>query len=159
MGTEIERKFLVAGDDWRTGAPGTPLRQGYLSLDPDRTVRLRTDGRQGWLTIKGRGHDAVRPEYEYVIPLADADEMLDRLCLRPLIAKTRHRVPHAGQVWEVDVFGASLDGLVMAEAELPRADHPLALPSWVGREVTGDPRYTNAGLVKAGRRPEPEGAA
>src|SRR5687767_468661 len=94
MGTEIERKFLVIDDRWKhTADAGRRLRQGYLSLDPDRTVRVRQDGDQGWLTIKGRAQGVSRLELEYPVPLEDADLLLDRLCHRPLVEKTRYLVP------------------------------------------------------------------
>ena len=147
MPQEIERKFLVRSDAWRIGATGAPYRQGYLSLDKDRTVRLRVAGDAGFLTVKGRSAGAARAEYEYPIPREHADEMLDRLCLRPLIEKTRYRIPHGGLTWEVDEFAGENAGLVVAEVELDAEDQAIALPPWVGREVTGDPRYANASLV------------
>jgi CYTH domain-containing protein len=148
MPREIERKFLVTSDEWRIGAQGKRYRQGYLSIDVDRTVRVRVAGDQGFLTVKGRSAGASRAEYEYPIPVAHAEEMLDRLCLRPLIEKTRYRVAHGGLVWEVDVFAGESSGLTVAEVELEAEDQAVALPPWVGREVTGDPRYANASLVQ-----------
>jgi CYTH domain-containing protein len=145
---EIERKFLVTSDAWRIGAEGKIYRQGYLSLDVDRTVRVRVAGDQGFLTVKGRSVGASRAEYEYPIPVAHAEEMLDRLCLRPLIEKTRYRVAHEGLVWEVDAFAGENAGLVVAEVELEAEDQVVALPPWVGREVTSDPRYANGSLVQ-----------
>jgi adenylate cyclase len=147
MSREIERKFLVRSDAWRQGASGKAYRQGYLSVDPDRTVRVRVAGDAAFLTVKGRAEGAARAEYEYAIPRAEAEEMLDRLCLRPLIEKTRYRIPHEGLVWEVDEFSGDNAGLVVAEVELVAEDQAVALPPWVGREVTGDPRYANASLV------------
>ena len=147
MGREIERKFLVIGDGWREGAVGRLYRQGYLSADPLRTVRVRSDGRSGFLTVKGPNRGAARDEYEYEIPLADAEEMLDRLRTGPLVEKTRYLVPHAGLVWEVDVFEGENRGLVVAEVELEGEDQPVQLPSWIGREVTGDERYYNVNLA------------
>ena len=147
MPREIERKFLVTSDAWRIDAQGKRYRQGYLSIDVDRTVRVRVAGDAGFLTVKGRSSGAARAEYEYPIPLAHAEEMLDRLCLRPLIEKTRYRIPHGGLVWEVDVFAGENAGLVVAEVEIEAEDQEVALPPWVGREVTGDHRYANASLV------------
>lgn len=142
---EIERKFLVVSDAWRHGARGVSLRQGYLCTDPDRTVRVRLQGDEGRLTIKGRRRGAEAPEFEYAIPAADAARLLD-LCAAPPIEKTRYRVPHAGVVWEVDEFHGPNAGLVVAEVELERADQPIVPPSWIGREVTDDPGYSNARL-------------
>ncbi len=148
MGTEIERKFLVADLSIVDGVPGTAYRQGYLSTDPDRTVRVRRAGDRGFVTIKGRAEGARRDEFEYAIPVADADELLDRLCLRPLVEKTRYRLAHAGHTWEVDVFAGDNAGLVVAEVELGSEDEAITRPPWLGDEVTDDPRYLNANLVR-----------
>ena len=150
MAKEIERKFLVTGDGWRPGALGIPYRQGYLSAGADAvcTVRARIAGEHAWLTVKGRSSEGARDEYEYPIPLADAEEMLERLCIGDRIKKIRYRVPHAGHIWEVDEFAGENAPLVVAEVELDRIDAEVALPSWVGLEVTYDPRYTNAALAR-----------
>lgn len=148
MGTEIERKFLVRDDTWRAGATGTRYRQGFLSTDPDRTVRVRVSKAHGFLTVKGRTRGSARAEFEYEIPLDDATELLDRLAKRPLIEKTRYRVEVSGLVWEVDVFEGENAGLVMAEVELASEDQEVVKPPWCGMEVTGDPRYYNARLVE-----------
>jgi CYTH domain-containing protein len=146
---EIERKFLVRADAWHPdAATGTRYRQGYLCSAPDRVVRVRTAGGEGFLTVKGATEGITRLEYEYRIPVADADELLDRLCPRPLIEKTRYRVPWAGRVWEVDVFEGENEGLVLAEVELPSADAAVELPPWAGAEVSEDPRYYNANLAR-----------
>jgi CYTH domain-containing protein len=147
MAIEIERKFLVRDDAWRTAASGDRYRQGYLSTVPGRTVRVRVIADVGYLTIKGATVGAVRSEYEYVIPVEDAHAMLDGLCLRPLIEKTRYRIEYQGLVWEVDEFEGENDGLVVAEVELESQDQAITLPGWAGDEVTGDPRYYNANLV------------
>jgi adenylate cyclase len=147
MGQEIERKFLVTGSDWRD-APATTYRQGYLSTDKNRTVRVRVAGDRGFLTIKGITVGASRSEYEYSIPVADALEMLANLCLRPLIEKRRYRVEHGGLTWEVDVFFGDNEGLVLAEVELDDETQQIDLPPWVGREVTGDARFYNANLIR-----------
>jgi len=147
MGVEIERKFLVVGDDWRSLAEGVEYRQGYLSTDRERTVRVRTRDGEGFLTIKGVTRGATRLEFEYQIPKADADELLDELCLEPIIYKIRRRIPYAGHVWEVDEFLGDNEGLVLAEIELEAADEAFEVPAWIGEEVTGDPRYYNANLV------------
>ena len=149
MAKEIERKFLVTGDGWRPGAHGVRYRQGYLSAGADAgcTVRTRVAGGRAWLTIKGPAAEGARDEYEYPIPVGDAEEMLERLCAGR-IEKTRYRVPFAGHTWEVDEFTGENAPLVVAEVELDRIDAVVALPSWVGLEVTYDPRYTNAALAR-----------
>ena len=147
MAQEIERKFLVAGDAWRALAEGVVYRQGYLSTDVERTLRVRVAGPKGTLTVKGITVGATRAEFEYEIPLTDAEAMLDALCIRPLIEKTRHKIEFDGLVWEVDVFAGDNHGLVIAEVELAREDQAFRLPDWIGEEVTDDPRYYNANLV------------
>ncbi len=146
MALEIERKFLVSGDGWRVLATGTPYCQGYLAAEPTRTVRVRIAGDQGYLTIKGLGDGLSRPEYEYAIPLTDAQEMLHRLCLPPLIEKVRYKIAWQGLIWEVDEFAGENQGLILAEVELEHPDQAIELPPWIGQEVTGDPRYYNARL-------------
>jgi adenylate cyclase len=148
MGLEIERKFLVMGDAWRDGALPVLIRQGYLCADGERTVRVRVKGDHGYITVKGMPSGLVRPEYEYEIPLADASAMLDKLCLRPQIEKRRHPVMHDGILWEVDEFLNENAPLIVAEVELRDAAQSLALPTWVGQEVTSDSRYTNSNLAR-----------
>ena len=148
MAKEIERKFLVKDNSWRAGAAGKCYRQGYLSTDKERTVRVRTAGDKGFITVKGASIGATRPEYEYEIPLSDANEMLDTICAHPLIEKTRYRIPSDGLTWEVDEFEGENQGLTVAEVELEDENQEISLPDWIGREVTGDPRYFNANLVK-----------
>jgi adenylate cyclase len=148
MALEIERKFLVDTARWEPPDSGTRYRQGYLSTDPARSVRIRLAGGDAWLTIKGETVGMTREEYEYSIPAVDAGAILDRLCLRPLIEKTRYLVDVAGVTWEVDVFEGENAGLVVAEVELADAHQRIVLPEWAGREVTDDPRYYNASLVR-----------
>lgn len=148
MAKEIERKFLVRGSPWTGGSPGVRYRQGYLSFQPDRSVRVRSDGARGTLTIKGRTTGAARDEFEYEIPLADAEILLDQMCARPLIEKTRYRIPYGGWTWEIDVFEGDNQGLVVAEVELPREDAEVLLPPWAAGEVTQDPRYYNSSLAQ-----------
>jgi adenylate cyclase len=148
VGIEIERKFLVVGDDWRVGADPVHIRQGYLSADGERTVRVRVQGDAGFITVKGKPAGLARAEFEYAIPLADANAMLDQLCLRPLIEKVRHAVWHAGLRWEVDEFLNENAPLIVAEIELSDAAQVVSLPAWAGEEVTGDPRYTNSNLAR-----------
>jgi adenylate cyclase len=147
MAQEIERKFLIANDAWRNGASGVHYRQGYLSTEPTRTVRVRLAGSRGYLTIKGKSSGAARLEYEYEIPAADASELLDLLCQRPLIEKVRYKIAFAGMTWEVDEFEGENAGLLIAEVELQSEDQRVELPPWVGDEVTGDRRYYNASLI------------
>ena len=148
MGIEIERKFLLVGDGWR--ALGTPvlLRQGYLSSDPGRVVRVRVEGQRGAITIKGRSTGATRGEWEYEIPLADANELLDQLCEQLIIEKFRSRITYAGNVWEADEFLGANQGLRFAEIELKSEDQQFDKPDWIGEEVTDDPRYYNSSLVR-----------
>jgi adenylate cyclase len=146
MGTEIERKFLVRDSSVIEGLPGLPYRQGYLSTDPERTVRIRLAGEHAWLTVKGATTGATRAEFEYSIPPADAVALL-AMCAGPLVEKTRHQIEHAGRTWEIDVFAGDNAGLVLAEVELPAEDVPLDVPPWAGEEVTHDARYVNARLV------------
>lgn len=154
MGIEIERRFLVANDGWRDAALGRQrLVQGYLAREDGVSVRLRLNGSGARLTIKGPG-GLSRPEFEYDVPRDDAQQMIEQLCAGRSLAKTRHIVPHGGLRWEVDVFEGVLAGLVIAEVELPAPDHPVALPPWVGREITGDHRYANAVLASAEAPPQ-----
>jgi adenylate cyclase len=153
MGIEIERRFLVVGEAWRAGVTGARrLVQGYLARESGVAVRLRVADGVAVLTIKGPG-GLSRAEYEYAVPLAEAEEMLATLCAGRSLSKTRHRVPHGGWVWEVDVFEGPLAGLVIAEVELPDAARVLEPPPWAGREITGDDRYANAALASAAAPP------
>lgn len=149
MALEIERKFLVDAAQWQPDAArGTRYRQGYLSADPARVVRVRTAGDSAFLTVKGLTVGAVRREYEYPIPLADANEMLDRLCIASVIDKIRYRERLGAYVWEIDVFEGENAGLIVAEVELPSPHATLALLSWAGLEVTGDTRFFNSNLAR-----------
>lgn len=124
------------------------MSQGYLAGSERASVRVRIAGERAWLNIKGGGLVAARAEFEYEIPVADAREMLDNLCERPLIDKTRHWVTHAGSEWEIDEFHGDNEGLIVAELELDREDEEFAVPDWLGIEVTHLPRYYNVCLVK-----------
>lgn len=148
MGFEIERKFLVTGTAWKGPAEGVFTRQGYLSSAADRTVRVRIAGNEGFLTVKGKSQGLSRAEFEYAIPVEDAAAMLEGLCEKPLIEKTRYRVPFGARIWEVDEFHGANAGLVVAEMELESLDEEPDLPPWVGREVSQDARYYNANLAK-----------
>lgn len=147
MGTEIERKFLVTDDTWRGQGTATVFRQGYLSTVKERTVRVRAAGDEGTLTIKGITVGASRTEFEYPIPVADANAMLDELCEQPIIEKTRHVVDVDGTTWEIDEFAGVNEGLIVAEVELGSPDEEFTPPDWLGDEVTDDPRYFNANLI------------
>ena len=148
MGKEIERKFLVRGDVWRSSATGTAYRQGYLNSAKERTVRIRTIDDRAFLTIKGLTVGATRAEYEYEIPVADCDAMLDALAEKPIIEKKRYKVPFAGLTWEIDEFFGDNAGLIVAEVELEGEMQIFEKPEWVGEEVTADPRYFNSNLIK-----------
>ena len=147
MAIEIERKYLVVGDEWRQLGTGGEFRQGYLSTVKERTVRVRVIGNQGFLTVKGITVGATRTEYEYEIPVDDARAMLADLCEQPVIEKIRYAIDWEGLTWEIDEFLGVNSGLVVAEVELEDADREIDLPEWVGEDVTEDPRYFNSNLV------------
>ena len=144
---EIERKFLVRSDDWREGAQGETICQGYLNSAKERTVRVRISGDKAFLTIKGPAINLTRSEFEYAIPVTHANQMLDELCERPLLKKTRYKILHDGKTWEVDEFHGDNDGLVVAEIELDSEDETINHPEWLGAEVTEDPKYFNSSLI------------
>ncbi|MFC7514096.1 CYTH domain-containing protein [Herbaspirillum sp. GCM10030257] len=148
MSVEIERKFLVRGDAWKALGQGVLLRQGYLSSNPERVVRVRIEGDGAVLTIKGRSVGATRGEWEYPIPVADAQAFLDGLCEWPIIEKARYRIEFEGMTWEVDEFMGDNAGLVVAEIELVAEDQVFVKPEWVGDEVTDDARYFNSNLIR-----------
>ncbi len=146
MATEIEHKYLVVGDTYRLDScDKSEIVQGFLSRESGRTVRVRIRGDKGFITIKGKGTAAAHPEFEYEIPLDDAVQIM-RLCEPPIIEKTRYIVMHEGNRWEVDEFHGSLQGLVIAELEIPYEGYQFHLPGFIGREVTGDRRYYNSQL-------------
>lgn len=146
MPLEIERKFLVIDNSWRLEAVGELYSQGYLSQYPHPTVRVRIQGEKAFLTIKGKPIGIARPEFEYAIPIQEAQELLS-LCITPLISKTRYKISHAGMIWEVDEFHDANAGLIIAEIELTSPEAVFSLPSWIGQEVTNDARYTNSRLA------------
>jgi len=148
MAIEIERKFLVKGDEWRSLGTGTLYRQGYIATKAGITVRVRLAGNQGYITIKGASVGISRAEYEYSIPAEDAQEMLDNLCEPPLIEKTRYKIELAGLTWEVDEFAGENQGLIVAEVEITDENQTVELPEWIDREVSDDSRYFNANLAK-----------
>ena len=147
MAQEIERKFLVVGDAWRAEAVRRArMRQGYIASSERASVRVRVAGERAWLNIKVGGLVASRLEFEYEVPVADADALLAS-AQGPLIDKTRHYVPFGGFEWEIDEFHGANDGLVVAEIELDAEDRPFPRPPWLGTEVTHLPRYYNVCLV------------
>ena len=148
MAQEIERKFLTKSDAWRSNAIGRFYRQGYLSTVKERTVRIRTIRNQGYITVKGIAKGAARAEYEYEIPVKDANEMLDTLCEQPIIEKMRYEIEHNELIWLVDEFEGVNKGLILVEVELSDENQKIALPDWVGAEVTGDPNYFNSNLTR-----------
>ncbi|MDY6827810.1 MAG: CYTH domain-containing protein [Pseudomonadota bacterium] len=149
MAIEIERKFLVAGPvPWDAALEVVAIEQGYLCVEGDRVLRVRRAGQRAWLTFKAGGMGIARLEYEYEIPVADALEMLARLCVHPLVEKVRHRIAHGGHLWEVDQFLGTNQGLVVAEIELHAEDEPFDRPDWLGAEVSRLPRYSNAALAR-----------
>ncbi len=160
MGTEIERKFLVRDDGWRRRADrGTEIRQGYLAGSEAASVRVRIAAGRAALNIKSATLGVRRLEYDYPIPLPDAEQMLERLCMKPLIEKRRYRVPVGDHIWEVDLFHGANEGLILAEIELAREDEPFLLPDWAGEEVSHDPRYYNTCLVSHPYREWRDGAS
>lgn len=148
MATEIERKFLLKNDRWRTLATGVIYRQGYLSRKKEASVRIRIAGNQGYLTIKGLTVGNKRAEFEYPIPVEDAEIMLDTMCDRPLIEKIRYKIQQNGLIWEIDEFLGENQGLILAEVELKEENQVVELPDWIGMEVSDDARYFNINLVK-----------
>lgn len=148
MGIEIERKFLVEGDQWKSLATGTYYRQGYVVRDPATTVRVRIAGTLGFLTLKGRVDHLARPEFEYQIPLDEAQQMMDLWCGHQVIEKNRYCISYQDMLWEVDEFLGENAGLIIAEVELQSVDQVFESPAWVGEEVSEDIRYYNSYLVK-----------
>jgi adenylate cyclase len=145
---EIERKFLVRDESWRPLARSSVrIRQGYIVIGKKASVRVRLKGDRGWLGLKGATPGVSRAEFDYEIPAADARQMMETLCARPLIDKTRHFVDHGGRRWEIDVFEGDNLGLVVAEIELASEEERFELPPWAGEEVSDDRRYYNASLV------------
>ena len=148
MAIEIERKFLLASEDWKAISDGgTTIKQGYLNSNPERTTRVRVKGKQGFLTVKGKSEGTKRLEFEYEIPLEDAVEMLD-LCEKPIIEKIRYEVALNGNVWEIDAFDGENKGLVVAEVELEDENQKVILPDWIGEEVSHERKYFNSALIK-----------
>jgi adenylate cyclase len=148
MAYEIERKFLVEGRNWGQGSGSRRIRQGYLSADPERSVRVRLVGDDACLTVKGATTGWTRVEFEYPIPTQDALHLLDELCIRPVIDKTRHEIRYGAHRWEIDEFHGANEGLVIAEIELAAEGEHFERPPWLGAEVSDDPRYYNVNLAR-----------
>lgn len=149
MADEIERKYLVTSDAWRALAhEAVPMEQGYLSVEPGCTVRVRIAGDKGFLTIKGKKVGASAPEYEYEIPPTEVRDMLERLPVVGRVSKKRHLVRLGDLLWEVDEFLGDNAGLIVAEVELESEEQPVDLPDWIGEEVTADRRYANSNLAQ-----------
>lgn len=147
MAHEIERKFLVSKDTWRDNTKGTLYRQAYLNTAKERTVRIRTIGEQGFITIKSITRGISRQEFEYRIPVDEANQMIDTLAIQPVIEKYRYIIETGEVTWEIDEFLGMNQGLIIAEVELSHPDQPIILPDWIGAEVSHDPRYFNNNLV------------
>jgi adenylate cyclase len=147
MGQEIERKFLVNQAAWRqvSKPEGKEIRQGYIDRTPEHTVRIRTKGKKGYITLKGKEENGIRAEFEYEIPYDDAVEMLSLFCNK-VLHKTRFEINYQGFIWEVDEFHAPNPGLILAEIELPSIDTHFQIPDWIREEVTGRPEYYNANM-------------
>jgi CYTH domain-containing protein len=148
MGVEIERKFLVKKEKWSQviKEEKSLFRQGYILSDPEKTIRVRLTDTAGYLTIKGLTIGASRPEYEYTIPKADAQELLDNFCDSE-ISKIRYFITHDNKLWEVDEFLGKNEGLIVAEIELTDEHEPFSLPDWVDIEVTHEKKYSNSNLA------------
>lgn len=148
MGIEIERKYLIKRNSYRNCSTGDLYKQGYLLSDPKRVVRVRIYNNKGYLTIKSKAVGFTRYEFEYEIPVKDAEEMLDLLCEKPIIEKHRYKYEYMGFTWEIDEFHGHNEGLVLAEIELENENTAFLKPDWVGDEVTGISKYYNSNLIK-----------
>lgn len=147
MATEIEHKYLVNTELWLQVVPdkSVEIKQGYLLTDPNKTIRVRTKGQIGFITIKGKNIGASRPEFEYEIPLADANQLIANFCSN-VIEKTRHYVFYKNNTWEVDVFDGLNQGLIVAEIELNSEEELYQKPDWLTKNVTDDTQYANSNL-------------
>lgn len=149
MAKEIERKYLLKNDLWKDHIlKSEHYVQAYLSNNKQCSIRIRISGDKADLNIKSMTIGIMRDEYEYSIPIEDARKMVDTLCHKPCIEKTRYFVEHTGKTWEIDVFEKENQGLVVAEVELNNADEEIQLPEWVGLEVTEEPKYYNVCLLQ-----------
>ncbi len=147
MNIEIERKFLLLNNLWKSEAIGVHYKQAYLNEKGDNTIRVRIEGNQAKLTIKSKATNISRMEFEYDIPMEDAEKLF-LIAKTPAVEKYRYKIEYAGNIWEVDEFLGENEGLVIAEIELKSENQPFQKPSWIGMEVSGDKRYTNANLAR-----------
>lgn len=147
MAKEIERKFLVTSAEWKALSEKKLYRQGYIAIYKEGVVRVRTIQDKGYVTIKSQRNNLTRDEFEYEIPFEDAEYMLKNLCLKPLVEKYRTKINYNGMVWEVDDFIGENEGLVIAEIELEFENQNIDLPSWIGADVSNDPKYYNSNLI------------
>jgi adenylate cyclase len=148
MALEIERKFLIDIEKLPKLENGYVIKQGYIQTNDNTVVRVRVKDKEAFLTIKGENICATRLEYEYSIPLNDANDMLDKLCTKPIIDKTRYEIKYKNHLWEIDIFHQENDGLIVAEVELESEDEKIELPNWIVEEVTNDSKYYNSNLIK-----------
>ena len=147
MAKEIERKFLIDISGVESIGSGSRIKQGYISTTDNTAVRIRVSGTVAYLTLKGENQGATRPEFEYEIPIEDANEIIKELCSGPVIDKTRYLVEYGSHTWEIDVFHGDNDGLIVAEVELESETEEVDLPKWVINEVTGEVKYYNTSLL------------
>jgi len=149
MSIEIERKFLIINDNWKTlASEQTEYTQGYFTTHKECSIRIRVAGDNANINIKSATLGIYRSEFDYLIPVKDAKEMLDNLCIHPLIEKIRYKIQYDNHTWEVDVFSGENEGLIVAEIELNSVDEKFRKPDWIGEEVSDDPRYYNVCLVE-----------
>ncbi|MGB1039676.1 MAG: CYTH domain-containing protein [Flavobacteriales bacterium] len=147
MATEIERKYLLKNDSWKQEVSSkNKIIQGYLSSKPERTVRIRITNNRGFVTIKSKNIGSLRKEFEYEIPIEDAEELI-LLCEKPIIQKTRYIVEHSSYSWEIDIFEGENQGLEVAEIELSQENEEFSIPNWIGQEVTNESKYYNSQLI------------
>ena len=149
MAIEIEHKFLLANNRWRSKViRSTRYKQGYLASNSSVSIRIRISDTEAWINIKQAVIGNQRDEYEYTIPLSEAEEIINNLCQKPLIDKTRHLVPYQQHTWEIDEFYGDNHGLIVAEIELSANDEVFEKPDWLGKEVTLEHKYYNNQLAK-----------
>ena len=146
MPLEIERKFLIVSDVYKTNSKSVDISQAYLSIDEKMAIRVRIEGIQASINIKSKKSERVNHEFEYIIPMDEAISLI-KMSPYPIIEKTRHVVEYEGNAWEVDKFHADNDGLTVAEIELDNENEEFGMPPWLGEEVTADYRYLNSNLV------------
>jgi len=148
MAYEIERKFLVDIEKLPKLENGFIIKQAYMPTSNNTVVRVRIKNTKAFLTIKGENKGLVRSEYEYEIPLEDAEEMISNLCKKPIISKTRYEIKHENHIWEIDIFYEDNKGLIIAEVELESENEKVILPPWVKEEVTEEDKYYNSNLIR-----------